>query len=223
MLITKKVPQKVNLVLKLSRSFSTAAKVVQIDFKELMEHSKSLFPKIEEAYSEDGIGLMVVNNLPGYVEKRKKLLPFAQKLAMLDKKTLDSLECPEKFYSVGWSHGKEKFMGKPDMLKGSYYCNPINDEFDMENSKGEVTHFSNLWPKPGQIDGLEEAFKDLGSFINSIGIEIAKSLDMYVKSQLKGYKDGLIHKHLKESLRPTGRLLHYFPVTTDIDITNMKW
>lgn len=30
-------------------------------------------------------------------------------------------------YSFGWSHGKEKLEGKPDIAKGSFYFNPIHD------------------------------------------------------------------------------------------------
>ena len=223
MFLTKKAPQRINLAYKIYRSFSSVPNVVQIEYKDVMENKKTLFPLIEEAYCEDGIGLLVVNNLPGFPEKRKRLLPFAQKLAKLDQKVLKSLECPEKFFSVGWSHGKEKFMGKPDMLKGSYYCNPINDEFDMADSKGVVSHYSNVWPKPGELDGLEEAFKDLGGFINKVGIQLAKNLDKFIKHRWKQYQDGLMEKHLKESLRPTGRLLHYFPVDKEVDMTNMKW
>ena len=223
MMFTKKVPQKANLVFRLCKSFSSVPNVVQLEYKDIIEENKSIFPKIEEAYGEHGIGLLVVNNLPEFPEKRKKLLPYAQKLARLDKKVLESLECPEKFYSVGWSHGREQFMGKPDMLKGSYYCNPVNDEFAMKNDKGEIIHYTNLWPKPGQLDGMEAAFKDLGSFINTLGIQLAKNLDKFVKLKSKGYKTGLMEQHLRESLRPTGRLLHYFPVTTEVDTSNMKW
>jgi len=219
MLAIGNISSKNKLVIRAARAFSSSVNVVQIDFKEILEQPKSLFPKIEEAYHEEGVGAMVVNNIPSFPEKRKKL----GKLARLDKKILESLEAPEYFYSIGWSHGKEKFMGKPDMLKGSYYGCPLADKFRMIKSNGELTYFHNKWPKAGELDGFEEAFKDLGRFINSVGIEVVKNLDKYVKMRCSSYKDGLIERHLKESKRTTGRLLHYFPVSEEVDITDMKW
>jgi len=76
----------------------------------------------------DGIGLIAVRGVPGYQEKRQALLPLARQLAMLPGDALAKLESPDNFYSVGWSHGKEKFMGKPDYSKGSFYANPLCDK-----------------------------------------------------------------------------------------------
>ena len=107
-----------------ARSFSTSQTVVRVDFKLIEEDSNLLYDKFEEAYNDDGLGLMIVDNIPGYKERRERCLPLAKKLANLEKEVLTTLECPEYFYGVGWSHGREKFMGKPDMLKGSFYANP---------------------------------------------------------------------------------------------------
>lgn len=106
------------------RSFSSSIQAVRVDFKLIQDNDKSLFDKFEEAYNDDGLGLMVIDNIPGYPEKRNRLLPLAQKLAQLPKDVLKSLETPEYFYGVGWSHGKESYNGQPDLLKGSYYANP---------------------------------------------------------------------------------------------------
>ena len=106
------------------RSFSSSHNIVTVDFSLIKNQDQSLFNKFEEAYNDDGLGVMIINNVPGYVERRKALLPLAQKLANLPKNVLESLECPEYLYGVGWSHGREKFKGIPDFLKGSYYANP---------------------------------------------------------------------------------------------------
>ena len=38
-------------------------------------------------------------------------------------------EDPASSYNFGWSHGKEALVGgRPDVHKGSYYANPVNDE-----------------------------------------------------------------------------------------------
>lgn len=214
---------KKKLVSQSSKAFSTSHNVVQVEYKDIQDQSKSLFSKIEEAYSDNGIGLMVVNNIPNFPEKRKRLLPYAQKLARLEQEVLETLEAPEHFYSIGWSHGREKFKGKPDLLKASFYACPINDRFLMINSEGERTYWDNKWPKEGVLEGFEDAFKDLGQYINSIGIEVAMNLDKFVKNRCEQYEEGTITTHLKASKRTTGRLLHYFPVTEEVDTTDMKW
>ena len=43
----------------------------------IQSQSKELYDKIEEAYDDDGLGVMVVNNIPGFSDKRKALLPLA--------------------------------------------------------------------------------------------------------------------------------------------------
>ena len=93
----------------------------------------------------------------------------------------------------------------------------------MVYSEGEIKNCTNKWPAPGVLDGYEAAFKDLGKYINLIGIEVAKNLDKYVKARCETYKSKQIENHLRKSTRTTGRLLHYFPVDEDIDITDMKW
>jgi len=45
----------------------------------------------------------------------------------LPQNELLALEDAPSYYSVGWSCGKEKFLGKPDFSKGSFYANPLMD------------------------------------------------------------------------------------------------
>jgi hypothetical protein len=52
---------------------------------------------------------------------------------------------------------------------------------------------------------------------------MARNLDRYVKSRLPDYKENTLENVLKNSRKMTGRLLHYFPVSEDVDMTNMKW
>ena len=214
---------KTNLISRVARRFASSANVVQIEFRDIMRQDKGLYEKFEEAYGDEGVGAIIVNNIPEFPEKRRRLLPYAQMLTKLNKQSLESLESPEFFYSVGWSHGREKFQGKPDLLKASYYACPLSDKFQMVYSEGEIRNCSNKWPAPGVLDGYEDAFKDLGKYINLIGVEVAKNLDKYVKARCSTYKENQIETHLRKSTRTTGRLLHYFPVDEDIDITDMKW
>jgi hypothetical protein len=54
-----------------------------VDFSLIQSQSKLLYDKIEEAYNDDGLGLIIVNNISGFKERRERLLPLSQKLANL--------------------------------------------------------------------------------------------------------------------------------------------
>ena len=68
-------------LLKRVRNFSfktnTVQSPVQIDFSLIRDEHKDLYSKIEEAYNDDGLGVIVVNNIPGFSQKREALLPLA--------------------------------------------------------------------------------------------------------------------------------------------------
>lgn len=90
---------------------------------------------------------MVVNNIPTFTEKREALLPLAQRIANLDDEAKAKMETPEWHYAIGWSHGKEKFEGKPDLLKGSFYANPTYDRFlSNADANGDRITYQNIWP-----------------------------------------------------------------------------
>lgn len=87
--------------------------------------------RIHQAYGKEGLGILAVTGVPQYAEYRSQLLPLAQRLACLPESDLAAIEHPESSYSVGWSHGKESFDGKPDTAKGSFYANPLHDRIDL--------------------------------------------------------------------------------------------
>lgn len=75
-----------------------------------------------------GHGILFVNGIPEFVERRKATLPLFHQLANLPQDTLKKYERPEIFYSLGWSNGVEQFQGRYDTAKGSYYVNCCTDE-----------------------------------------------------------------------------------------------
>ena len=89
-------------------------------------------------------------------------------MAQLSEERKRAMETPQWHYSVGWSHGKEKFEGGlPDLLKGSFYANPVFDEWESIGDKitGKRGKLHNIWPN-ADVPGIETSFKDLGGFIN---------------------------------------------------------
>jgi hypothetical protein len=59
------------------------------------------------------LGLVVVKNVPGFLQKRVELLKLASVYANLPDDIKQKCEHPESRYSFGWSHGKEVMNGKP--------------------------------------------------------------------------------------------------------------
>jgi isopenicillin N synthase-like dioxygenase len=190
----------------LRRLFTTAGRqVVTLDYAQLIS-SRTLFDKIEQAYSPEGLGILFVKNIPQWAEKRAALLPLARSLALLPAEELQKLELAEVGYAVGWSHGKEKFMGQPDVAKGSFYANPEND---YPKSK-EGAYHQNVWPKQALPD-LEPAFKGLGATLIKTGSLLARHIDKYVASKVKSYADGTLFNIVTKESANIGRLLHYYP------------
>ena len=85
--------------------------------------------------------------------------------------------------------------------------------------------YYNKWPN-NDLPNLKLAFQDLGSYINKIGILIAKHLDKYIKYRWTKYRDNTIEKILMNSTKMTGRLLHFYPTNKEQESsseTQLKW
>lgn len=111
-------------------------------------------------------------------------------------------------YQVGWSHGIEKFQGKPDFMKGSFYANVLFDEYESPLH----AKMRNRWPSES-IPDLEHAFKNLSRLMFRVGGLLSFHIDKYVHSIVPTYEMGKLSKIFnQDNQRIIGRLLHYFPV-----------
>lgn len=191
---------------------SITCKVVELDYNKLVDGT-DLSAEIEEAYGFDGTGLLTVKNVPGYVEARKTLLPLSRKFAILPDNTKAKYVHEDSFYSFGWSHGKEKLEGVPDVSKGSYYANPQYDKpVDDEATIKKYASFvhPNIWPSD-EVPEFEPAFKALGQIIVATGKLVARQCDYFVKSKCDDYPSNRLEQIIDSSLCCKARLLHYFP------------
>lgn len=202
------------------RRLSTTKRTpVCIDYADLIA-GKSLRAEIEEAYGFDGLGLLTVKNVPGVIAARKQLLPLAQEFAQLPANVKEQYEHPQSWFSFGWSHGKEKLEGHPDVAKGSYYNNPVLDvpTTDAELIKSFPSYCSpNIWPEK-HLPKLRSAFQTLGGIIVDTGKVLARRCDDYVSSKSPEYSKNspnLIEELIVKSRVHKGRLLHYFPLTKE--------
>lgn len=194
----------------LNRWFSTS-KVVTLEYSDLTSPKAELHDQIAEAYGPDGYGLLLVKNIPTYTELRTRLLLLNYDLAHLPEAKLKKLVKPEYHYGVGFSRGVEKFKGKPDFSKGSFYANPQLDEtiYNPQNPS-EVLVPGNVWPKE-DLPEYEYAFKDLGRLVVGVGERVAGVVDKYVEKALPGFEKGKIQRIIRESKTCKARGLLYYP------------
>lgn len=196
---------------------ATKAALVELRYDDLLAH-KDLSAQIEAAFGEHGLGLLTVSGVPGLQAKRRALLPLARHFAALPDPVKHKYEHATSFYSFGWSHGKEKLQGgKPDVLKGSFYANPLHDAPTTDAAlidKYPAFVHPNIWPT-ADLPALEPAFKALGQLIVEVGTLVAWQCDAYVHRRCPGYPPHKLERIVRDSRVCKGRLLHYFPYIVD--------
>ncbi|XP_021996643.1 uncharacterized protein LOC110893816 isoform X2 [Helianthus annuus] len=193
---------------------------VVIPFTHLQDKDADLSMKIEEGLGPDGLGILSVSGVPGYTLLRQNLLNLAPRLANLPEKVKNELEDPQSRYNFGWSHGKEKLeSGKPDLLKGSFYANPILDKPTTDAAliqRYPAYCGSNIWPQ-STMPELEIAFKSLGKLILDVGLLVAYHCDKYVSKETGMPHNEGIEQIVHRSRCHKGRLLYYFPAENSND------
>uniref|UniRef100_A0A2P2KNY6 Uncharacterized protein MANES_16G065500 n=1 Tax=Rhizophora mucronata TaxID=61149 RepID=A0A2P2KNY6_RHIMU len=167
-----------------SQSAVPTLRTVTISYSQLQDRNADLSLKIEEGFGPNALGILSVTDVPGFSLLRRNLLNLSPRLANLPEEVKKDLEDPGSRYNFGWSHGKEKLeSGKPDMLKGSFYANPV---LDMPTTDAYLIERypsycgSNIWPQRALPD-LEPAFKALGKLILDVGLMVAYHCDQYGK------------------------------------------
>jgi len=189
------------------------AKIVVLDYADLVDPHVDLSASIEEAFGFNGLGLLTVRGVPDLTALRSVILPLTQKFATLPDEIKDKTAHKDSMYSFGWSHGREFLEGKPDFSKGSYYNNPVyNRPFEDEELIKKYPSFChpNIWPE--EMPELEPAFLNMGRLVVEVGTLLARHVDRYVSSQLSTYEPGKLENIIKTSKTAKGRLLHYFPL-----------
>ncbi|KAJ4708384.1 2-oxoglutarate (2OG) and Fe(II)-dependent oxygenase superfamily protein [Melia azedarach] len=189
-------------------------RTVTISYSELADKNADLSMKIEEGFGPNGLGILSVTDVPGFSSLRQNLLHLAPRLANLPEEVKKDLEDHHSRYNFGWSHGKEKLeSGKPDMLKGSFYANPL---LDVPTTEAFLVQRypsycgSNIWPHSA-LPELEIAFKALGKLIIDVGSTLAFHCDQYVSKGMKMRENEGLEQILLHSRCHKGRLLYYFP------------
>eukprot|EP00601_Ochromonadales_sp_CCMP2298_P030741 CAMPEP_0173343260 /NCGR_PEP_ID=MMETSP1144-20121109/10698_1 /TAXON_ID=483371 /ORGANISM="non described non described, Strain CCMP2298" /LENGTH=212 /DNA_ID=CAMNT_0014290013 /DNA_START=43 /DNA_END=678 /DNA_ORIENTATION=+ len=195
---------------------AVAADIVELDYEDL-KNGVDLSDLVQKAFGVDGTGLLTVKNVPHYVQARKRLLPLSRTFATFPDSVKEKYVHAESYYSFGWSHGKEKLQGKPDLSKGSFYANPQYDKpIDDEAIIAQHPSFvhPNIWPEE-DLPELSVAFKELGQIIVAVGELVARQCDNFVHAKVPSYPDSMLESIIRKSLCCKARLLHYFPLAPE--------
>jgi isopenicillin N synthase-like dioxygenase len=196
----------------------TSRSLVIVDYQELTNatnKNEELQEKLENAFGVDGIGLIGIRNVPGFVETKVELLSLAHSLANLPEQELKELESPETLYNTGWSHGKEKLKhGTPDWNKASFYFNPLSDlpGTQEERRRYPLSYPSNKWPNADSLPSFKTAAQRLGSLMKDVAVDLSRHIDNYAQSRNDSYEPETLFESLVRTEKVKGRLLYYYPL-----------
>jgi isopenicillin N synthase-like dioxygenase len=187
--------------------------VVALSYEALLA-GDDLTAQIEAAFGIDGLGILTVSGVPDLERLRAALLPLAREFATLPEAARAQYEDAASFYSVGWSHGKEKLGGgRLDLAKGSFYNNPLHNRPFADPALVEAyPSFAapNIWPT-AHVPAMEGAFMALGQRMVEVGRLVAVQCDTFIARRCPTYAPpDKLARLLTESRVCKGRLLHYY-------------
>mmetsp|Transcript_3940 Transcript_3940/g.7580 ORF Transcript_3940/g.7580 Transcript_3940/m.7580 type:complete len:390 (+) Transcript_3940:49-1218(+) len=173
-----------------------------------------LIAKIGQAFGPDGLGLVGVENVPEFAEKRERVLKLSARLPYLE--DIQDCELPHAMYSTGWSHGKEKLGDKPDTAKGSFYYNPVTDVpgTPQDRHKYPYSYPSNKWPSAEKLPEFREKAMRMGMLLKQATVELAKHIDALAARKCPDYPNQFLYLKMKDTDKVKARLLYYFPLST---------
>ena len=220
----------------MSQSDASSSRLVVLDYADISSDDplKDLSSRLERAFggssstsidsspiddaASSPLGIIAIQNVPGFVNAKNAFLPQAHAMAHLDPSYLEKrLTDAPSMYNAGWSRGKEKLGDKPDYAKGSYYFNPITDTPGTEEERREfpASYPCNKWPNEDEVQDLlhfQANAKKLGAIMHNTVILLARHIDKLASQKVKGYTKDLLYNAMKETEKAKGRLLYYYPL-----------
>eukprot|EP00429_Kryptoperidinium_foliaceum_P131740 CAMPEP_0176271042 /NCGR_PEP_ID=MMETSP0121_2-20121125/45004_1 /TAXON_ID=160619 /ORGANISM="Kryptoperidinium foliaceum, Strain CCMP 1326" /LENGTH=372 /DNA_ID=CAMNT_0017611191 /DNA_START=55 /DNA_END=1173 /DNA_ORIENTATION=- len=183
--------------------------LVVVEYGDLCANA-DLSLELLRAWGENGLGIIAVRGIPGWVDTYTDVLRQAHPLAHLSEGSLKALEDEESMYNAGWSHGKEKLGDKPDFAKGSFYFNPVSDAPGTEEDRKQFPWAmpKNRWP--AELPEMPLACKRLGATMRDVVAHLARHVDSCMERTVEGYRAQL-GALVSDTQKCKGRLLYYFP------------
>ena len=186
--------------------------LVILEYADLMS-DKDLSQDILRAYGEGSVGALGVRGIPNWNVMTSQTLPLAHTLAKLPDAVKDTLQDEASMYNAGWSFGKEKMGDKPDFAKASFYFNPLMDN-PLPHLRQEYPWAlpANIWPPEEAIPAFKSSCCDIGRVMKEVATALARHIDRLLTTRLPGYREGLFHNAIEQSVKVKGRMLYYFPI-----------
>lgn len=209
--------------------------VVQTDYSELISSNSdpTVAPLVAKAFGQHGLGILAVRGIPeALAQARRELLYMSRSVALLSPETLAKYERPDLDFVVGWSRGREKFRGKVDTAKGSFYANALYADPAQGDPMLEAQYPSSTaepaWPDADIGANLSGCFRDVARAMYTISYHVLRHADSVVEAALSQRRRRLrtfwAHKVRRRKRRlplyevthnrsrlHVGRLLHYYP------------
>lgn len=218
------VPHFVRAVSSFNEECSGA--LVEVRYEDLITDSPSAASAVASAFKRGGLGIIAVRGIPDeLVEARRELLYMSRSLALLAPSTLAKYERPENNFVVGWSRGREKFRGKLDSAKGSFYANALySDPADGDErleSKYPDSTAEPIWPDADLGTNMSGCFRDVSRRLYEAAGHVLRHADLVVAEELAKKKRKFrafwrrrsrLDEIAEKSRLHVSRLLHYYPL-----------
>ena len=172
-----------------------------------LKENIDLSESIEKAFGDNGLGIILVKDIPNLELLRETLLKLSKKLASLpinikEKYTYSNDNCLDEGYRKNLAmNNQESFCANP------LYDNiMVNDDLKIKYSK---LLSSNIWPDK-ELPDLKTAFKNLGITMIQVSFWILMQCDKYLHKITNGvHENNTFYHMISNSQVYRGNLLHY--------------
>jgi len=189
------------------------SEVVRIDYEQLINEKCDLEEKIDRAYGKNGLGLIVIKNIPEITKIRQNIFESGFQLAHLNKARLTELERPDAQYYVGWSKGRQYLGDGDDYMQAMFYARIFTDTAIYPKDPELERKFTNIWPE--ELKNFKENYIKTGKAIANCQINLLKHFDKYLIDKIqtensKEYKS-FLYKNFSINNDATGMMAIYYP------------
>lgn len=113
--------------------------------------------------------------------------------------------------------------GTPDLSKGSFYFNPVQDTFAdvAEDVRREYPTFYGTNVFPTEVEDFEPAMRAAAALVISVGARVAAECDLVVQKKFSGQvPEHAVEDVVRKGKHHAARVLHYFARQESGDDTN---
>lgn len=186
------------------------SEIIKVDYNKIMSKETNLNEEIHNAFGRDGLGLLVIKNIPNYPEKREKILKKGLDLSQLSEEKLLALEKPKANYHVGWGKGKSYTENDYEYLCSHFYSRSTVDGLKCKDDPELEENYKNIWPKENDVPGFKNSFIEMGTLMTNVQINMLPHLDKYLQKVFMGYS-GSTFTSFSHSHDSVSRLIIYHP------------